>query len=73
MSQPKTTKVGFKAPPLDTLKGRGPPITKKRPTFFDRNASQVTIISYILYGMANDRKKVEERYICRRGISKLLL
>lgn len=34
MSQPKTTKAGFKAPPLDTLKGRGPPITKKRPIFF---------------------------------------
>jgi hypothetical protein len=33
MSQPKTIKAGFKAPPLDALSGRGPPITKKRDSF----------------------------------------
>ena len=60
MSQPKTT--GFKSPPLDSLKGRGPPITKKRESFFDRNLPQTAIISYSLYGKANRRKRVEERF-----------
>ena len=30
MSQPKKIRSGFKSPPLETLKGRGPPTTKKR-------------------------------------------
>jgi hypothetical protein len=72
MSQPKTIKAGFKAPPLDALSGRGPPTTKKR-IFFDRNSPQAAIISYSLYVKVNDRKRVEEGFICRRGINKLLL
>lgn len=47
MSQPKTIRAGFKSPPLDSLKGRGPPTTKKRDSFFDRN-SPITC-HYILY------------------------
>lgn len=33
MSRPKTIKAGFKTPPLDALKGRGPPRHQKRPFF----------------------------------------
>ena len=33
MNQPKTIRSGFKSPPLERLKGRGPPTTKKRDSF----------------------------------------
>ena len=47
MSQPKTIKSGFKTPPLEDLKGRGPPTTKKETLFFNRNSS--ITCHYILY------------------------
>ena len=62
MSQPKTIKTGFKSPPLDSLKGRGPPAKKRKLSFFNRNLPQATIISYSLYGRANHCKKGKERF-----------
>jgi len=49
MSQPRIIKTGFKSPPLDSLKGRGPPTGEKR-LFFPQNLPQVAIISYSLHG-----------------------
>jgi hypothetical protein len=60
MSHPQTIKAGFKAPPHDAAKGRGPPIIK-RENLFCWISPPAAIISYNLYRTVNDRKRVEER------------
>ena len=75
MSQPKTIRTGFKSPPLDLLKGRGPPTGKKKTSFFLRICHKPQ--SYLIVYMDMDRqttaKGLKKDFICRRGINKLLL
>jgi hypothetical protein len=73
MCQPKTFTAGFKSPPRVDAQGRGPPMTKKNLSFFAYFAPLPAIISYSLYRKTNRCKRVEEGFICRRGINKLLL
>ena len=73
MSPPKIIRTGFKSPPLDSLKGRGPPTGKKKDSFFLRICHKPQ--SYLIVYMDEQTtvKGLKKDFICRRGINNLHL